>query len=46
MARIVVSFKNTSKDMKIYMQVKEMEEQSQFIKDSIEHYLNYLKEKK
>ena len=46
MSRITVSFKNTSRDMKLFTEVKNMEEQSDFIKDAIEFYLKYLENKK
>ena len=39
MTRITVSFKQTTRDMKLYTLVKNMEEQSDFIKDAIEFYL-------
>ena len=46
MARITVSFKNVSRDMKLFTEVKNMEEQSDFIKDAIEFYLKYLEKNK
>jgi len=46
MSRITVSFKNTSRDMKLFTEVKNMEEQSDFIKDAIDFYLKYLENKK
>lgn len=46
MARVVVSFKQTTKDMQLYLKVKNMEEQSAFIKQAIEFYLEYLEKKK
>jgi len=39
MTRITVSFKQTTRDMKLYTMVKNLEEQSDFIKDAIEFYL-------
>ena len=44
--RITVSFKNTTKDIKLYTTVKAMEEQSEFIKVAIEYYLNHFKKEK
>ena len=37
--RINVSFKQTSREMRLYTEVKGKEEQSEFIKDCIEFYL-------
>ena len=46
-SRIVqVSYKNTTKEMKQYLKVKSMEEQSQFVKDAIAFYLNYLEKER
>jgi len=39
MTRITVSFKKTIRDLKLFKEVKNMEEQSDFIKDAIEFYL-------
>lgn len=39
MTRITVSFKQTTRDMKLFTIVKNLEEQSDFIKDAIEFYL-------
>ncbi|MBX4259712.1 hypothetical protein KTC96_24620 (plasmid) [Clostridium estertheticum] len=46
MLRITVSFKQTSRDVKLCTSVKSMEEQSDFIKDAIEFYLKHLEENK
>lgn len=40
---IPVSFKQTTKDMKLYASVKAHEEQSEFVKKAIAYYLEYLK---
>jgi hypothetical protein len=42
MPKVDVSFKKTSRDMKLYLAVVNMEEKSDFVKDAIEHYLKYL----
>lgn len=42
MPRIPISFKNTSKDLKLYTYVKGLEEQSEFVKKAIEYYIKYL----
>ncbi|ADK13153.1 MULTISPECIES: hypothetical protein [Clostridium] len=42
MLRITVSFKQTSRDLKLYTTVNSLEEKSDFIKDALEHYLKYL----
>lgn len=39
--RIQLSFKGTTRDMKLYMAVISEEEQSEFIKKAIEFYLKY-----
>lgn len=39
MTRITVSFKKTTRDLNLFKEVKNMEEQSDFIKDAIEFYL-------
>lgn len=44
--RITVSFKQTTRDMKLYTTVNAMEEKSDFIKDAIEFYLEHLEENK
>jgi len=41
MNRITVSFKKTKRDLKLFTEVKNMEEQSDFIKDAIEFYLKF-----
>ncbi len=40
--KITVSFKNTTKDMKIYVTVNSQEEKSDFIKKALEYYIKYL----
>lgn len=40
--RIVVSFKKTTKDMKLYTYVNALEEKSDFVKKSLEFYINHL----
>ncbi|HEY5563915.1 MAG TPA: hypothetical protein VIK72_19540 [Clostridiaceae bacterium] len=42
MSKIVVSFKNTTKDQKIYAAIYAMEEKSAFIKEACEFYLKYI----
>ena len=37
--RVTVSFKKTTRDLKLYTYVKGLEEKSDFIKDAIEFYL-------
>lgn len=39
MKKITISFKNTTKDIKLLDCIKEQEEKSQFIKDAIEYYI-------
>lgn len=39
MKKITISFKNTTKDIKLLNCIKEQEEKSQFIKDAIEYYI-------
>ncbi|KZL88734.1 hypothetical protein [Clostridium magnum] len=46
MATINVSFKKTSRDMKLFTFVNALEEKSDFIKDAIEHYIDYLEKEK
>ncbi|WP_315119481.1 hypothetical protein [uncultured Clostridium sp.] len=41
MPRIAVSFKQTSRDLKLYTYVDALEEKSDFIKDAIEFYLKH-----
>lgn len=45
MLRITVSFKQTTRDIKLYTTVNAMEEKSDFIKDAIDFYLKYLEKK-
>ena len=47
MPRINVSFKQTTRDMKLYdiVNSKEKNEKSEFVKDAIEYYVELLKEK-
>jgi len=40
--KITVSFKNTTKDMKIYVTVNSQEEKSDFIKKALEYYIKHL----
>ncbi|EKN43381.1 hypothetical protein [Clostridium botulinum] len=42
MPKINVSFKQTTKDMKLYDTVKKQEEQSEFIKIALDFYIKYL----
>lgn len=39
MLRITVSFKQTTRDLKLYTAIKSQEEQSEFIKKAVEFYL-------
>lgn len=41
-----ISFKNTTRDMKLYLYVKDQEEQSEFVKDAIENYIKIVEKKK
>lgn len=43
MPKVDVSFKKTTRDMKLYLAVTSREEKSDFVKDAIEHYLEHLK---
>lgn len=45
MPRVNVSFRKTSRDMQLYLEIekKEPSEKSEFVKDAIEFYLEYLK---
>jgi len=45
-ARITVSFKNTTKDMQLYTLIKNMEEQSDYIKTALTFYTKWLEENK
>lgn len=42
MPTLDISFKQTSKDMRLYTKVKSEEEQSDFVKRAIEFYIKYL----
>lgn len=42
MPKVNVSFKQTSRDMRLYAQTIAQEEKSEFVKRAIEHYLKYL----
>jgi hypothetical protein len=42
MPKVDVSFKKTTRDMKLYLVVINQEEKSDFVKDAIEHYIKYL----
>lgn len=42
MPKVDVSFKKTSKDMKLYLAVINQEEKSNFIKQALEIYIKYL----
>lgn len=46
MSTVTVSFKQTSRDMKLYTTVNSLEEKSVFIKDAIEFYLKHLEKEK
>lgn len=45
MPKVDVSFKKTTRDMKLYLVVNSQEEKSDFVKDAIEYYLKYLEQK-
>lgn len=40
--KITVSFKNTTKDMKLFVTVNSQEEKSDFIKKALEYYIKHL----
>ena len=40
--KITVSFKNTTKDIKLFVTVNTQEEKSDFIKKALEHYIKHL----
>lgn len=40
--KITISFKNTTKDMKLFVTVNSQEEKSDFVKRAIEHYIKHL----
>jgi hypothetical protein len=42
MPTLPVSFKKTSRDMKLYLTVMSKEERSDFVKKAIEFYIKYL----
>jgi len=44
MLRITLSFRKTTRDVKLfnYIDSKEKNEKSEFIKDAVEFYINYL----
>ncbi len=44
--KIDVSFKKTTRDMRLYARVISEEEKSEFIKKAIEFYINYLESNK
>ncbi|WP_167332701.1 hypothetical protein [Clostridium haemolyticum] len=46
MPKIPVSFKQTTRDMNLYLEVQGQEEKSNFIKNAIEYYIKYLKKQK
>lgn len=45
MPKIDVSFKQTTRDMKLYTTVIAKEEKSDFVKDAIEFYIDHLQKK-
>lgn len=40
--KITVSFKNTTKDMKLFTKVNAQEEKSDFIKKALDYYIKHL----
>lgn len=46
MLRVTVSFKQTTRDLKLFEIINNKEEKSDFIKDAVEFYLKYLVENK
>jgi hypothetical protein len=46
MPKLDISFKKTSRDMRLFVEVSSKEEKSDFVKDAIEYYVNYLEEKR
>ena len=46
MLRINLSFKNTTKDIKLYTIINSKEEKSEFIKSCVEFYLKELEKEK
>jgi hypothetical protein len=46
MPKLDISFKQTSKDMKLYARVVSQEEKSDFVKRAIEFYIKFLENNK
>ena len=46
MMRITLSFKQTTRDTKIYKLINSQEEKSEYVKNAVEYYFKYLNEKK
>ncbi|MGX7745848.1 hypothetical protein [Rhodopseudomonas parapalustris] len=46
MPKIDVSFKKTTRDTKLFLEVTSKEEKSDFIKDAIEFYIQFLEKSK
>lgn len=46
MPTIPVSFKQTTKDMRLYTTVDAQEEKSDFVKKALEYYIEHLKKNK
>jgi len=46
MPKVEVSFKQTSKDMKLFAKVISEEEKSVFVKNALEFYIEYLENNK
>lgn len=44
MPKINVSFKQTSRDMRMFLEVNSKEEKSEFVKDAVEFYIHHLQE--
>lgn len=44
--KIPVSFKRTSRDQKLYMEVMKREEHSDFVKDCIEYYVTQMEQER
>lgn len=42
MTKVTVSFKKTTRDMKLYLRVSSEEEKSEFVKDALEFYIGHL----
>lgn len=40
MRKVTISFKNTTKDTKLWLEINKQEEKSQFIKDCIQYFLD------